>query len=326
MCLLKNSYIILHLAFITVSQVIAAEKGQSSALAKIATTATKQVVQNYALSSFTNSGLLFRYRLGDVSGRSLAAGDDSEFVSTTFSMTPTYSSVNNHVQPIFVKGGVSLVIIGLERFDELELKATGVTLTIDRTSVDVSEASTSGNTKATGDGFTLAPYHVFELPDGYLVDVSAGIGKSKLSTVSSTASARPSADRAFVSVGGSKIVAWGQASQIQYKGTLSYSMDDVDAYVQSDGTAVTANSTRLRQISIATTFTKRMELMSPFIKVALNHNQLTTRGDGVQPREHKNTPVLSTGLNFSKEKLYGNVTYIKERDKRNVQVYIGLRY
>jgi hypothetical protein len=326
MRLFKNFYTTSFFLLITGSQVVAAEKGDSSAAAQTATTAAKTVVQNYALSRFTNSGALFRYRLGEVTGRSLAAGDESEFVSTTFSMTPTYSSINNSVQPIFVKGGVSLVILGLERFDELELKATGITLTIDKTSVDVSQASISGITKAKGDGFTLAPYHVFELPVGYLIDVSAGIGKNKLLTVSSTATASPTADRAFVSIGGSKIVAMGQASQIQYKGTLSYSMDDVNAYVQSDGTAVAKNSTRMRQVSVATIFTKRMELISPFIGVALNSNQLTTRGDGVQPREHKNTAVLSTGLNFAKEKLYGNVTYMKERDKHNVQLYLGLRY
>lgn len=326
MRLLKNFYTISFFLVITGSQVVAAEKSDSSAAARTATTVAKTVVQNYALSSFKNIGLLYRYRLGEITGRSLAAGDGSEFVSTTFSMTPTYSSINNRVEPIFVKGGVSLVILGLERFDELELKATGITLTIDKTAVDVSEASTSGITEATGNGYTLAPYHVFELPDGHLIDVSAGIGKNKLLTVSSTASARPSADRAFVSIGGSKIVALGQASQIQYKGTLSYSMDDVNAYIQSDGTAVAKSSTRLRQISVATIFTKRMEQLSPFIGVALNHNQLTTSGDGVQPREHENTAVLSMGLNFSKEKLYGNITYMKERDKRNVQLYLGLRY
>jgi len=69
--------------------VVAAEKSDSSAAARTATTVAKTVVQNYALSSFKNIGLLYRYRLGEITGRSLAAGDGSEFVSTTFSMTPT---------------------------------------------------------------------------------------------------------------------------------------------------------------------------------------------------------------------------------------------
>jgi hypothetical protein len=308
------------------SQVIAAEKGESLIAAKSATAAARTVVQNYALSSFTNTGFLFRYRIGQGASRGLAAGDDSEFVSTTFSMTPTYSTIDNRVEPIFVKGGVSLVILGVERFDELDLTATGITLTIDKTAVDVTQASANNNTKAEGNGFTIAPYYVFELPDSYLVDVSAGIGKNKLLTVSSAASANPSANRAFFSLGGSRIVALGQDSQIQYKGTLSYSMDTVNAYVQSDGSTVAKSATRLRQLAIATVITKRTGLFSPFVGVALHHNQMVVHGDGVQPQEHKNTAVVSTGLSFSEGKSYGNVTFLKERDKESVQLYVGLRY
>ncbi len=80
-------------------------------------------------------------------------------------------------------------------------------------------------------------------------------------------------------------------------------MDTVNAYVQSDGSTV-ASATRHRQLAIATVITKRTGLFSPFVGVALHHNQMVVHGDGVQPQEHKNTAVVSTGLGIFRRKSY----------------------
>ena len=76
---------------------------------------------------------IFRYRLGlnESDLRGTAAGDeetedlDDEFVTRSFSVTPTVANIDNQITPILTDGQVRLMILGVEWFDELELTAKG---------------------------------------------------------------------------------------------------------------------------------------------------------------------------------------------------------
>ena len=88
-----------------------------------------------------------RYRLGlnESDLRGAAAGDeetedsDDEFVTRSFSVTPTVANIDNQITPILTDGQVRLMILGVEWFDELELTAKGVTFTVDNMDITSTE-------------------------------------------------------------------------------------------------------------------------------------------------------------------------------------------
>lgn len=309
---------------------LAEDDNKAVVAAKSATTATTQLVNSFSTSSFLGAGPLLSYRLGQVESRSQAAGDDSEFESTSFSVTPTVATIDNRIEPILLNGRVSLVILGVEKFDEIDLIAKGITLTIDQTSVTSTQRVTGTadtTTNVTGSGYTIAPYYVMQLESGRLVDLNIGIGKNNLKTNASSARATPVSDRAFVSIGTSTVTPLEKSSYIQYKAALGYTYDGVASYTQSDGTVITASTTRLTQITAGATYTRRFDGFSPFAGVTLVNNSLSTSGgSGAQPREYDATLLLKTGVNFSSDALYGTISVQGERGKTSVQAYGGLRF
>lgn len=314
------------------------EEERTVSAAKAATGAARNLISNFSVQSFGPTMPIFRYRLGlnDSDLRGIAAGEqeerdaEDEFVTRSFSVTPTVANINNQITPILTEGQVRLMILGVEWFDELELTAKGVTFTVDNMDITSTERvppAADVTSSVDGSGYTIAPYFVRQTESGGIHDVSVGIGKNSMKTKSSSATASLNSDRRFISTGYSSAEALSDTLLVQYKFTASHTQDSVPAYTQSDGTAVPKSGTKHTQMMAEARFTQDMGGIAPFLGLSLIWNSFTASGgSGPAPREYDYTPLLSVGFNFSNDLLYGMVAMQGERDKKTTQFYIGFRF
>ena len=314
------------------------EEERTVSAAKAATGAARNLISNFSVQSFGPTMPIFRYRLGlnDSDLRGIAAGEqeerdaEDEFVTRSFSVTPTVANINNQITPILTEGQVRLMILGVEWFDELELTAKGVTFTVDNMEITSTERvppAADVTSSVDGSGYTIAPYFVRQTESGGIHDVSFGIGKNSMKTKSSSATASLNSDRRFISTGYSSAEALSDTLLVQYKFTASHTQDSVPAYTQSDGTAVPKSGTKHTQMMAEARFTQDMGGIAPFLGLSLIWNSFTASGgSGPAPREYDYTPLLSVGFNFSNDLLYGMVAMQGERDKKTTQFYIGFRF
>ena len=324
--------------FLSIS-IQADEEERTVSAAKAATGATRNLVSSFAVQSFGPTMPIFRYRLGmhDAILEGAAAGEtdeldsaDDEFVTRSFSVTPTVANIDNQITPILTDGQIRLVILGVEWFNELDLTAKGVTFTLDNTDITSTErvppaADVSSN--VTGSGYTIAPYFVRQTESGGIQDFSVGIGSNSLDTKTSSATASLTSNRRFISTGYTSAEALSDTLLAQYKFTASHTRDKVPAYTQSDGTAVPSSSTKHSQMMAEIRFTQDMDGIAPFLGLSLIWNSFkASGGSGPAPREYAYTPLISAGFNFSNDLLYGMVALQGERDKRTTQFYIGFRF
>jgi hypothetical protein len=314
------------------------EEERTVSAAKAATSAARNLISNFSVQSFGPTMPIFRYRLGlnDPDLRGTAAGDEEEqdsedeFVTRSFSVTPTVANIDNQITPILTKGQVKLMILGVEWFDELELTAKGVTFTVDNTDITSTERvppAADVSSSVDGSGYTIAPYFVRQTESGGIHDVSFGIGQNSLKTKSTSATASLKSNRRFISTGYSAAEALSDTLLVQYKFTASHTQDSVPAYSQSDGTAVPKSGTKHTQMMAEARFTKDMDGIAPFLGLSLIWNSFSASGgSGPAPREYDYTPLLSVGFNFSNDLLYGMLAMQGERDKKTTQFYIGFRF
>ena len=313
------------------------EEERTVSAAKTATGAARNLISNFSIQSFGPTMPIFRYRLGlsDSDLRGTSAGDeetedDDEFITRSFSVTPTVANIDNQITPILTNGQVRLMILGVEWFDELELTAKGVTFTVDNMNVTSTERvppAADVSSSVEGSGYTIAPYFVRQTESGGIHDVSFGIGQNSLKTKSSSATASLKSDRRFISTGYSSAEALSDTLLVQYKFTASHTQDSVPAYSQSDGTAVPKSGTKHTQMMAETRFTKDMDGIAPFLGISLIWNSFSASGgSGATPREYDYTPLLSVGFNFSNDLLYGMLAMQGERDKKTTQFYVGFRF
>jgi hypothetical protein len=314
------------------------EEERTVSAAKAATGAARNLISNFSVQSFGPTMPIFRYRLGlnDSDLRGTAAGDEEEqdsedeFVTRSFSVTPTVANIDNQITPILTKGQVKLMILGVEWFDELELTAKGVTFTVDNTDITSTERvppAADVSSSVDGSGYTIAPYFVRQTESGGIHDVSFGIGQNSLKTKSTSATASLKSNRRFISTGYSSAEALSDTLLVQYKFTASHTQDSVPAYSQSDGTAVPKSGTKHTQMMAEARFTKDMDGIAPFLGLSLIWNSFSASGgSGPAPREYDYTPLLSVGFNFSNDLLYGMLAMQGERDKKTTQFYIGFRF
>ena len=314
------------------------EEERTVSAAKAATSAARNLISNFSVQSFGPTMPIFRYRLGlnDSDLRGTAAGDEEEqdsedeFVTRSFSVTPTVANIDNQITPILTKGQVKLMILGVEWFDELELTAKGVTFTVDNTDITSTERvppAADVSSSVDGSGYTIAPYFVRQTESGGIHDVSFGIGQNSLKTKSTSATASLKSNRRFISTGYSSAEALSDTLLVQYKFTASHTQDSVPAYSQSDGTAVPKSGTKHTQMMAEARFTKDMDGIAPFLGLSLIWNSFSASGgSGPAPREYDYTPLLSVGFNFSNDLLYGMIAMQGERDKKTTQFYIGFRF
>ena len=313
------------------SPALADEEGKSAVAAKAATASTAELVSSFSTASFFNPVGLFRIQLGEWERpRGAAASDDSEFETTSFSATPTMATIDNNIEPILVDGRVSLLILGIESFNELDLIAKGITLTLDQTSVtstEVASGASRSSSKVTGQGWTIAPYYVTQLENGDLLDLNAGVGQNSLATSSSGVTADPSSTRAFWSIGLTRTRPVTESMYVQYKGAMSYTYDKIGGYSQSSGTAVATSTTKLAQARIGATLSRQMGAITPFVAGSIIGNSFRSEGgSGSDPKEYSATALVKTGFNFSTDLFYGSLAYQAERDKSSAQFYIGYRF
>ena len=189
------------------------EEERTVSAAKAATGAARNLISNFSVQSFGPTMPIFRYRLGlnESDLRGTAAGEheqeedtEDEFVTRSFSVTPTVANIDNQITPILTEGQVRLMILGVEWFDELALTAKGVTFTVDNMDITSTERvppAADVSSSVDGSGYTIAPYFVRQTESGGIHDVSFGIGRNSLKTKSTSTTASLNSSRSFISTG-----------------------------------------------------------------------------------------------------------------------------
>ena len=105
----KISFVLGCLALPLLAQ--ADEEERTVSAAKAATGAARNLISNFSTQSFGPTMPIFRYRLGlnESDFRGTAAGDeeteesDDEFVTRSFSVTPTVANIDNQITPILTE-------------------------------------------------------------------------------------------------------------------------------------------------------------------------------------------------------------------------------
>ena len=257
----------------------------------------------------------------------MAAQFDPEAIS--YSATPTYATVDNRIEPLLTKGGVGLLILGLEHFDEIDT-VTGVTLTIDSTRVTLTERITgSADTQAsvTGTGYTIAPYIAKQLESGVLLDASLGIGSNGIKINKSGLTGSPATSRMFFAVGATRFDQITKKATLSTKGAFSYSTDKVPGFYLSDNSYSAASDSTLAQFKLTANYSYRLKSATPYVELSTVFNNFTAKGgSGPSPREYSSNIIGAVGLKFSSDNVYGTLRYQAERGKSQVQGYVGYRF
>ena len=263
----------------------------------------------------------------DTAPKGQAAQFDPEAI--TYSATPTYATIDNRIEPLLTKGGVGLLILGLEHFDEIDT-VTGVTLTIDSTQVTLTERlPPAADTQASvrGTGYTIAPYIAKQLESGVLLDASLGFGSNGLKISKNSLKGSPTSSRMFFAVGATRFDQLSKKATLSTKGAFSYSTDKVPGFYLSDNSYSTASDSTLAQFKFTANYSYKLKSATPFVELSTVFNNFTaTGGSGSAPREYSSNIIGAFGMKFSSDNVYGTLKYQFERGKRQLQGYVGYRF
>jgi hypothetical protein len=244
-----------------------------------------------------------------------AAAEDSPW---SIWATPVRSTFRNNIEPITSSGAVTLGIMGLEYRDDGPWMG-GVTLSLDHLSANTQNSgltpSTSGS--LSGNGFTLAPYAVYQFSPTRALDLSWGGGRSSLDYISITSS-KPVDHRRLASAGLTDMHEVGQFF-LMLKAAYSLTKDSIDA---SSGNS----ETLLKQTRVGAQLMLPGEMWSPFVAYYQLYNTFITKGDGVAPVEYTTTGQMQLGLNVASGPMFGSLVALRERDRQQLRAYIGYRY
>lgn len=126
---------------------------------------------------------------------------------------------------------------------------------------------------------TLSPYAIFQLTDAMTASVIAGYNTGDVDvTRDTTVTGATDSDTWFASVNGSYVYEPSQEMPLQITGSLNIliSRKTVDAYTESDGTAVaeaTSDTRRLKPgVEAAYSFTVQTHIIQPFVKADYIHD------------------------------------------------------
>lgn len=299
-------------------------KGNLSAVSQVVSTTTIHALSNSYLSSMMGGMGVFRWRLSDASqaapgGGLAAAAEDSPW---SLWATPVRSTFNNNILPITSQGAVNLAIAGIEYRDDGPWMG-GMTVSLDQLSANTQTLSTSGLTTAelSGNGFTLAPYLVYQMTPTRAIDMSIGAGRSKLDYVTSSKITKPVDHRQLASVGVTDMHDWGKMF-IMLKASYSVTLDKIVASTGAEDNTMT----RLKQARVGAQLMYPGETFSPFIAHYRLFNQLHSSGGDTQPVEYNATGQWQLGLNMSSGGFFGALVAQRERDRHQLRVYAGYRY
>lgn len=300
-------------------------KGNLSAVSQVVSTTTVHALSNSYLSSMMGSMGVFRWRLGDASpaapggGGLAAAAEDSPW---SLWATPVRSTFSNNILPITSQGAVTLAIGGIEYRDDGPWMG-GITLSMDQLNANTQTLSASALTTAelSGNGYTLAPYLVYQMTPTRAFDMSIGAGRSTLDYVTASKSTKPVDHRRLASVGVTDIHDWGKMF-IMLKASHSVTVDKIAASTGAEDDTMT----RLNQTRVGAQLLYPGETFSPFIAHYRLFNRLHSSGGDTQPVEYNSTGQWQLGLNMSSGGFFGALVAQRERDRHQLRVYAGYRY
>lgn len=299
-------------------------KGNLSAVSQVVSTTTINALSNSYLSSMMGGMGVFRWRLGDsqdVDGRGGLAGaaEDSPW---SLWATPVRSTFHNNILPITSQGAVTLGIAGIEYRDDGPWMG-GVTVSLDQLTATTQTLSAGTTTSADlrGNGYTLAPYLVYQMTPLRAIDMSLGAGRSKLDYVSATKSTKPVDHRRLASVGITDMHEWGKMF-VMLKANYNVTMDRIAASTGADDDTMT----RLNQARLGAQLMYPGETFSPFVAHYRLFNTLRASGGDTQPVEYSSTGQWQFGLNMSSGGIFGAMVAQRERDRNQLRLYIGYRY
>ncbi len=260
----------------------------------------------------------FSYQItsGLKSGR--AASDEESNVSIWF--TPVYSRFENSIEPLTSKGSVSLGLMGIEYNYEDEIIA-GVTIALDKTRAQT--IYNDGN--LLGNGYTLAPYFVYQIDASRALDISFGAGRTQYESLVNGATSSPQTRRQLFSAGFTQAKISGKWMTLVKVG-IAEMKDDVPVFVQGDNTNSDPSGTRMVQGKVGGQLSYRAGKFSPFVAGYMFSNNFTTYGTGTQPKEYTSTPQIQLGVNASSGPVFGAAVFQAERDRKQLRVYGGIRY
>ena len=297
------------------------QKSNLAAIGQVVSTTTVNALSASYLSSMMGGMGVYRWQLGEssnpVDARSglAAGGEDSPW---SIWATPVRSTFRNNIEPITSSGAVSLLIGGLEyRGDGPWIG--GISLSVDRLSATTHNSAVSPETSGslTGNGYTLAPYAVYQFSPTRALDLTWGGGKSHLDYISTT-STSPVDRRRLASVGFTDIHEVGQFL-LMLRAGHSWTKDAV--YVS------TGNSeTLLKQTRVGGQLMMPGDMFSPFVAYYQLFNSFTASGTGTAPVEYSTTGQSQLGLNVAAGPVFGSMVLQHEHGRQQFRVYIGYRY
>ena len=300
-----------------------------------ATRTTMEALSSAITGSFLGGLSMFRIQLGEsgwIFERSMAASNGDS--SWSIWATPVYSSVNNRIEPLLTEGSVTLLLAGVEyTLDDASI--VGVSFTRDWariTSIERVAPNPDRRSAVRGLGYTIAPYFARQLGTDWLLDLSIGAGVNDLTSVQSNASvAKPKDDRSFASIGLTYLKPFAKRAVFTGKIGASVTRDAIDDFnsVLPSGAAtpVEGSDARLKQFRAGGQVSYQMGSFSPYIGAYALANDFTVVPDApIKPREYAQVVQLVAGVNASTGPVYGALALLRERDRNQARVYLGLRF
>ena len=304
----------------------ATKQGNLSSIGQVATYMTSGALSASLLAAALGGGGMMRWRLGQgdpflppgaAQGGLAAAAEDSPW---SVWATPVRSSFKNEIAPLTSEGVVTLGLVGLEYRHDDELIA-GLSLAFDRLSATTTY--NAGDLK--GNGYTLAPYLVYQPTPTRAFDISLGVGRANLDALVDGVSSMPVDARRLASVGVTEVK---QAGKYLWMLKASYSLisDKVAAFTDSNAQASEATSTQLGQVRLGAQVSHSFGMVTPFVGYYGLFNNFKATGGTLQPKEYNVSGQWQLGLNFSKEPYFASVVSQLEKDRQQMRAYVGVRY
>jgi hypothetical protein len=299
------------------------QKNNFSALTQVVSSTTASALSSSYLSSMLGGMGVLRWRIGEGGlqdhgmGGTTASAEDSPW---SVWGTPVRSSFDNNIAPITSRGYVTLAIAGLEYRDDGPWMG-GISLSID----DLSAQTTYNAGVLTGQGYTLAPYLVYQASPTRAFDFSYGRGQSNLSHHSAGVTSQPRDQRMLASMGVTDIHELGK-TLVMLKASYSVISDKVPSFTSSDGTLNDATSTKLNQTKLGAQWMFPMGNFSPFVAYYKLMNDFSATGGLLQPKEYSVSGQYQLGLNASAGDFFGALVAQSEKDRKQLRAYVGVRY
>jgi len=319
------------------------KQGNLSSVVQISNYTTSAAISSSILATSLGGMNMFRWRMGatDSNGEKYASGgmsiqtrggnsegflagsaasSDTEDSPWSIWGTPVVSDFENKIAPLTSQGSIGIGLLGVEYRHEDDWIG-GVSIGFDR----LTATTLYNDGDLTGKGYTIAPYFVYQPTPTRAIDASFGLGKSNFNSVVGSVISAPVDDRKLVSLGITDVRQFGKFVAM-LKGSYSIVSDEIAAFNSSDGQSNEATSTLLKQFKIGGQLSRTFGMATPFIAYYFLLNDFSANGGILKPVEYSEIGQLQFGVNVSKGMFFGSLSSQMEKDRRQLRLYVGVRY